>query len=86
MLAYLANALARRVLWFPAWQQALHVLPLLLLAQAIMALVRLVAGAEFPGWAYFLSSFGSALLWTPLSFLLLLPQYQPDERDDNRPI
>ena len=29
---------------------------------------------------------GSALLWTPLSFLLLLPQYQPDERDDNRPI
>ena len=86
VLAYLANALARRVLWFPAWQQALHVLPLLLLAQAIMVLVRLVAGAEFPGWSYFLSSLGSALLWTPLSFLLLLPQYQPDERDDNRPI
>ena len=86
VLAYLANALARRVLWFPAWQQALHVLPLLLLAQAIMVLVRLLAGAEFPGWSYFLSSLGSALLWAPLSFLLLLPQYQPDERDDNRPI
>ena len=86
VLAYLANSLARRVLWFPAWQQALHVLPLLLLSQALMVGVRLLAGAEFPGWAYFLSSFSSALLWTPLSLLLLLPQYQPVERDDNRPI
>ena len=71
---------------FPAWQQALHVLPLLLLSQVLMVLVRLLAGAEFPGWAYFLSSFSSALLWMPLSLLLLLPQLQPVERDDNRPI
>ncbi|MHB8785264.1 MAG: rod shape-determining protein MreD [Thauera sp.] len=86
VLAYLANSLARRVLWFPAWQQALHVLPLLLLAQVLMVAVRLLAGAEFPGWSYFLSSFSSALLWMPLSFVLLLPQLQPVERDDNRPI
>ena len=86
VLAYLANSLARRVLWFPAWQQALHVLPLLLLSQVLMVLVRLLAGAEFPGWAYFLSSFSSALLWMQLSLLLLLPQLQPVERDDNRPI
>ena len=86
VLAHLANSLARRVLWFPAWQQALHVLPLLLFAQVLMVAVRLLAGAEFPGWSYFLSSFSSALLWTPLSLLLLLPQYQPVERDDNRPI
>ena len=86
VLAYFTNSLARRVLWFPAWQQALHVLPLLLLSQVLMVLVRLLAGAEFPGWAYFLSSFSSALLWMPLSLLLLLPQLQPVERDDNRPI
>jgi len=86
VLAYLANSLARRVLWFPAWQQALHVLPLLLLGQGLMMVVRLLAGAEFPGWSYFLSSFSSALLWLPLSVLLLLPQLQPVERDDNRPI
>lgn len=42
-------------------------LPLLLLSQVLMVLVRLLAGAEFPGWAYFLSSFSSALLWMPLS-------------------
>lgn len=86
VLAYSANRLARRVLWFPPWQQAVHVLPLLLLSQALMVGVRLLAGAEFPGWSYFLSSFSAAVLWTPLSFLLLLPQYQPVERDDNRPI
>ena len=86
VLCFLASALSRRMLWFSAWQQAMHVLPLLLLAQAIMVLVRLVGGAEFPGWWYFLSSVSSALLWAPLGFLLLLPQYQPVERDDNRPI
>ena len=86
LLAYAANELSRRVLWFTPVEQALHVLPLLLLSQVLMVLVRLLAGAEFPGWAYFLSSFSSALLWMPLSLLLLLPQLQPVERDDNRPI
>jgi len=86
VLAYLATSVSRRVLWFSPTQQALHVLPLLLLAQIIMVLVRLVAGAEFPGWWYFLSSFSSVALWIPLHFLLLLPQFQPVDRDDNRPI
>ncbi|MBC9072918.1 rod shape-determining protein MreD [Thauera sp. CAU 1555] len=86
VLAYFATALSRRVLWFSPLEQALHVLPGLLLAQVLMVLVRLLAGAEFPGWWYFLSSFSGALLWLPLTFLLLLPQYQPVDRDDNRPI
>ena len=86
MLAYLANAAARRVLWFPLLQQAVHLFPLFVLSQVLMLVVRLLAGAEFPGWWYFLSSLSSALLWAPLSFLLMLPQYQPVDRDDNRPI
>jgi len=86
VLAYLASALSRRVLWFPTVQQALHVLPLLVLTQALMVLVRVVAGAEFPGWWYFSTSLTGALLWIPLSFVLLLPQYQPIERDEHRPI
>lgn len=86
VLAYLAGSLSRRILWFESLRQALHVLPLLLFSQVIMVAVRMVAGAEFPGWLYFLSSFVGMLLWAPLSFLLLLPQYQPTERDDNRPI
>ncbi|MBW7862379.1 MAG: rod shape-determining protein MreD, partial [Rhodocyclaceae bacterium] len=54
--------------------------------QGIMVVVRLVGGGEFPGWWYFLSSFSGALLWLPLSVLLLLPQYRPVDRDENRPI
>lgn len=86
VLAYLATSVARRLMWFPTLQQALHVLPMLLVAQLLMVIVRLIAGAEFPGWGYFVSSFTSVLLWLPLTYLLLLPQYQPVERDDNRPI
>jgi rod shape-determining protein MreD len=86
MLAYFATELSRRLLWFPALFQSLHVLPMLLTAQALMVIVRLIAGGEFPGWWYFASSFTSVLLWVPLTYLLLLPQFQPVERDENRPI
>lgn len=86
LLAFAAAGLSRRILWFPPLHQALHVLPLLFGVQLVMLLVRLMAGAEFPGVLYFLSSFSVILLWHPLSYLLLLPQYQPLERDENRPI
>ncbi|TVO67642.1 rod shape-determining protein MreD [Denitromonas ohlonensis] len=86
LLAYAANAVSRRVLWFAPIQQSVQILPLLLGAQVVMVLVRMIAGAEFPGWSYFLSSATGALLWLPLHFVLLLPQYQPEDRDDNRPI
>jgi rod shape-determining protein MreD len=86
VLAFAANGLSRRILWFPLVQQALHVLPLLLGAQIVMLAVRLVAGAEFPGVLWFAGSLLGALLWHPLTYLLLLPQFQPVERDHNRPI
>lgn len=86
LLAFAAGGLSRRVLWFPLGQQALHVLPLLLGAQLVMLLLRLATGGEFPGLSYFLSSGVGALLWHPLNYLLLLPQYRPEQRDENRPI
>ncbi|MBL8483715.1 MAG: rod shape-determining protein MreD [Rhodocyclaceae bacterium] len=86
LLAYFAASLSRRILWFPFLQQALHVFPLLLGTQTIMLAVRLVAGGEFPGWAWFLESVTAALLWFPLSLMLLLPQFKPVEKDENRPI
>lgn len=86
LAAYGAFALSRRILWFSLGQQALHVLPLLLLVQVVQFVVRLMPGIDFPGWAYFVGPFIAALLWWPLTFLLMLPQYQPVERDANRPI
>ncbi|QDX81742.1 rod shape-determining protein MreD [Denitratisoma sp. DHT3] len=85
-IAYVAGGLSRRILWFPLMEQALQILPMLLGAQLIMLVARMLAGGAFPGLAWFLASVVGAALWYPLTYLLLLPQYQPVERDDNRPI
>lgn len=84
VLAFLAFAVHRRILWFPPWQQALHVLVLLLTTQLLTLVVRIGAGASFPGWTYFAGSFICAALWPALSYLLLLPQRQAEGMDENR--
>ncbi len=86
VLAFLAFAVHRRILWFPPWQQALHMLLLLLATQMLTLVIRIAAGADFPGWTYFAGSFICAALWPALSFLLLLPQQRPEIVDENRPI
>lgn len=86
LLAFCAVTLSRRILWFPLWGQALHVAALLLLAQGIATLVRLAAGADFPGWALAIGPLGGAVLWPLVSMLLLAPQRRPIEVDDTRPI
>jgi rod shape-determining protein MreD len=81
-----AGELSRRILWFPGAAGA---------ARAALAAGHPAGdgrrapdggGAEFPGWGCFPRQLQRALLWFPLTFVLLLPQYQPIERDDNRPI
>ena len=86
VLAFLAFALHRRILWFPPWQQALHILLLLLSTQLLTLVIRIAAGAGFPGWTYFAGSFICAALWPVLNFLLLLAQQRPETIDENRPI
>lgn len=86
LLAFAAGGLSRRILWFPIGYQAIHVLPMLVLTQVVMTIVRMMAGGAFPGVLWFLSGIVGGLLWYPLTFLLLLPQYRPVERDENRPI
>jgi len=85
-LAFCAIALSRRILWFEAWGQMLHVLLLLEGAQLVALGVRLVAGAEFPGWSLFAGPLAATALWPALSWLLLIPQRRPIEIDENRPI
>ncbi|MDR0737048.1 MAG: rod shape-determining protein MreD [Zoogloeaceae bacterium] len=86
LLHYAAASLSRRILQFPLRQQSLHVLPLFLGVTGIQILIRLVAGSDFPGWREFISPIVAALLWLPVAFLLVVPQYQPDEHDTTRPI
>ena len=86
LLAFGAITLSRRILWFPLWSQSLHVAGLLLLAQAVALLVRLAAGAEFPGWQLAVGPLVGALLWPVVTTILLLPQRRPTEVDENRAI
>jgi len=86
LLAYGSASLSRRILWFPLLQQALQILPMLLLCQAIQLAMRLMVGGEFPGWSFFIGPLVATLLWIPATFILLLPQFQPVEQNPDRPI
>jgi rod shape-determining protein MreD len=86
LLSYFAIMIHRRVLWFPLRTQALHVLPLLLLAQAVQLVIQLLVTGKSPDWFYFSESVVSALLWPVVSLLLLAPQRRAVDRDENRPI
>ncbi|MDR2788351.1 MAG: rod shape-determining protein MreD [Candidatus Accumulibacter sp.] len=86
LATYAGAAIARRVSWFSLDKQALHVLPLLLMVQGVQFLVRAMPDVALPGLSYFLGPLVGAALWLPLTFLLLLPQHQPEQHDENRPI
>jgi rod shape-determining protein MreD len=78
VLAFLSIWLSRRMLWFGSAQQALHVAALLLASQGVLVLVRLAVGAGFPGWAILVGPLLGAVLWPPVSWLLLMPQRRLD--------
>lgn len=86
LLSYGAIMIHRRVMWFPVLTQALHVFPLLLLAQAIQSLVHVFASGRFGGWLQFIESVVAIALWPLMSWLLLAPQRRTVDRDHNRPI
>lgn len=85
-LAFLAVTLSRRILWFGVLQQSLHVAAILLFAEAVAILIRLAAGAPFPGWPLFAGPLIAAALWPVVTALLLLPQQRPVDADETRPI
>ena len=86
LLSYFAIMIHRRVLWFPMSVQALHVFVLLLLAQLVSLIVRLIVGGKFPGLLIFAESLLAAVLWPVVTWLLLAPQRRATNRDDTRPI
>lgn len=74
ILAYAGIVLHRRVLRFSGTAQVLHVVILLLMNDLIVLAIRAAAGADFPGFQYFIGSFVAGALWLPLGMLLKLPQ------------
>ena len=49
LLSYFAITVHRRLLWFTVGSQAVQILPLFIAAHLVSLLVRLSAGASFPG-------------------------------------
>jgi rod shape-determining protein MreD len=86
LLCYGAWFMHRRVPWFRIGGQMLHVLPLFLLAQSLVVLVRVASGAPMPAGGLYLQWISTMLLWPIADLLLLAPQRRAAERDDNRPL
>ena len=79
LLAYLAIMLRRRLLLFGLREQVWHILPVLLITQLAILLIKVYSGANFIGWGYFLSSVTGSLLWPALSALLsILLRLKPE--------
>jgi rod shape-determining protein MreD len=74
VLAFLGIWLSRRILWFGPGLQALHIGAMLVAAQAVAVLLRIVAGDTFPGWALLVGPLAGAVLWPLVTWLLLRPQ------------
>lgn len=70
LAAYVALLYHRRILFFPAWQQALYIFVLLLGVQTVILTLRLISFGVFPGWGYFMQSLSGALLWPLLTPIL----------------
>ena len=86
VLLFGVDYLRRRLLWFGAWVQALHLAPLLAGVHALQVLVRMVAGGLFPGWELLYAPLLEALLWPLVGWVLLAPQRRPPDKDENRPL
>lgn len=86
VLGFLAVSIHRRLLWFAVPTQALHLLPLFVLAQLLVLLIRAVAGHVFPGWTVLLAPVLTAALWPMAHMLLLAPQRRAHDPDANRPL
>lgn len=86
VLSFLAITIHRRIVWFSLSAQALHVLPLFVLANLLELAVRLIVGGQWPGVGYLLVPLFETALWPVVTLMLLAPQRRPVDADKNRPV
>jgi rod shape-determining protein MreD len=70
VLIYLVQRFRSRLRFFPAWQQALSILALMVNDQIIRLWISSLLGEPMPTWNYWLSPIAGMLIW-PWLFLLL---------------
>lgn len=81
MVSYGAVALHRRLTRFNAVVQAIHMLPVFLVAATLGNVVYAWLSGEWAGWHWLWSTLMTVALWPLAEFLLHLPQRRLDEAD-----
>uniref|UniRef100_UPI0033419B16 rod shape-determining protein MreD n=1 Tax=Castellaniella defragrans TaxID=75697 RepID=UPI0033419B16 len=82
-VAYGAVALRRRLEHFSALVQALHMLPVFVVAATVTCLLGTWLNGLWTGWDWLWSALITAALWPLADILLFLPQRRLDDADVN---
>lgn len=81
LVAYGAQLLSRRILRFNPVIQAIHLVPVFVLAEAVARLANVWLAGEWAGWAWLWSALLTVALWPLADVLLLMPQRRLDAAD-----
>ncbi|HEY0296564.1 MAG TPA: rod shape-determining protein MreD [Bordetella sp.] len=79
LVAYGAQLLDRRLQRFDLWSQAVHMLPVFLIAPLCTHLVVAWLAGHWSGWGWTLSALITAALWPIVGWVLQLPQRRLDD-------
>jgi len=79
LVAYGAVALYRRLQHFGLWSQAIHMLPVFVLANFVTQIAQAWLAGRWPGWDWALGALLTAAIWPLLGWVLLLPQRRLDD-------
>jgi len=74
LTAYGGFRLHRRLVRFSVWAQAVHMLPIFVAAQMLVAVLRAWMAGGWSGWDWLVATGVTAALWPLVGWLLQLPQ------------
>lgn len=84
VLMYGVARVQRRLDWYNALSQAPLMLGIFALAHLVQVVAGLASGSALPSWSVLIAPCVEALLWTPVSWILLAPQRNAPERSEKR--
>lgn len=79
IVAYGAISLTRRLQRFSAVVQAVHMLPIVVFAEALARVIHAWLAGEWTGWMWLWSALLTVALWPLVDILLHLPQRRQEE-------
>lgn len=81
LVAYGTQLLSRRILRFNVMVQAIHLVPVFVLGEAVARLAHVWSAGEWAGWGWLWSALFTVALWPLADVLLLMPQRRLDDAD-----